>query len=72
MPQKTCIPTISDLVRLRRSNTLPFGDDAEDFDISRAKMPFVAEGEGEPTPNTYSIVMPLPRDASSGFYRLEW
>ena len=65
-------PTISDLVRLRRSSTLPFGDDAEDFDISRAKMPFVEEGAEEPTPNKYNIDLKLPNDASSGFYRLEW
>ena len=59
-------------MRLRRSNTLPFGDDAEDFDISQAKMPFVEEGAEKPTPNKYSIDLKLPQDASSGFYRLEW
>ena len=51
---------------------LPFGDDAEDFDISQAKMPFVEEGAEKPTPNKYSIDLKLPEDASSGFYRLEW
>jgi len=37
-----------------------------------AKMPFVEEGAEEPTPNKYNIDPNLPKDASSGFYRLEW
>ena len=72
--QKACVndfsPTISDLLRLRRSASPNF-DDAEDLDIVKCKNPFVGD-DGNPVPNKYNILLKLPKDASSGFYRLEW
>jgi len=62
-------PTVSDLLRLRHSATPNF-DDAEDLDITKCKHPF-AEND-EVVPGKYNIVIKLPKDASSGFYRLEW
>ena len=72
--QKACVndfsPTISDLLRLRRSDTPDFTE-AEDLDIVKYKNPF-ADDEGNVVENKYNIIFKLPKDATSGFYRLEW
>lgn len=63
-------PTISDLLRLRRSDSPDF-DDAEDLDITKHKYPFV-DDDDKTVPNKYNIIVKLPKDSPSGFYRLEW
>ena len=63
-------PTISDLLRLERSETPDF-EEFEDLDITKYKLPFVGD-DGEVVPGKYNILLKLPEDEQSGFYRLEW